>query len=163
VRGLLASFSCWYTFLGKHRPSDPGDCPGRYHWYETCLCLSALRLSDIEGLLFSCIMRYAYQKRILDRQSYIAQYIGLALFTAGATNSLGNDDLLAAFAAGTFPPSQCCLSLFIPARRLCDLVGWLFQRTDRRRFVLRYHRVRPQLRVLHLYRSMAPIRSISYI
>jgi hypothetical protein len=73
--------------------------------------LSVLRLSDIEGYLFSCIMRYAYQKGILDRQSYIAQYVGLALFTAGATNSLGNDDLLAAFAAGTSPPpSQCCLS-----------------------------------------------------
>jgi NhaP-type Na+/H+ or K+/H+ antiporter len=59
-------------------------------------------------------MRYAYRKRILDRQSYIAQYIGLALFTTGATNSLGNDDLLAAFAAGTFPSCSVvlpCLSL----------------------------------------------------
>lgn len=30
----------------------------------------------------------------------MAQYISVALFTAGAANSLGNDDLLAAFAAG---------------------------------------------------------------
>ena len=30
----------------------------------------------------------------------MAQYIALAMFTTGAVNSLGNDDLLAAFAAG---------------------------------------------------------------
>ncbi|KAF8466060.1 Sodium/hydrogen exchanger family-domain-containing protein [Russula ochroleuca] len=36
----------------------------------------------------------------LGRESYGAQYIGLALFTTGAINSLGNDDLLATFAAG---------------------------------------------------------------
>jgi sodium/hydrogen antiporter len=39
-------------------------------------------------------------KGFLDRESYVAQYFALALFTVGATNSLGNDDLLAAFAAG---------------------------------------------------------------
>ena len=34
----------------------------------------------------------------------MAQYIALALFTTGAVNSLGNDDLLAAFAAGMLVP-----------------------------------------------------------
>jgi NhaP-type Na+/H+ or K+/H+ antiporter len=67
-------------------------------------------------------MRYAYQKRILDRQSYIAQYIGLALFTAGATNSLGNDDLLAAFAAGTFPPRNA-VSPYLSLRKGCA-ISW---------------------------------------
>jgi sodium/hydrogen antiporter len=43
-------------------------------------------------------------KGFLDRESYVAQYIALALFTVGATNSLGNDDLLAAFAAGMLVP-----------------------------------------------------------
>jgi hypothetical protein len=43
-------------------------------------------------------------KGFLDRESYVAQYIALALFTVGATNSLGNDDLLAAFATGAFVP-----------------------------------------------------------
>ena len=45
-------------------------------------------------------MRYAQIKGFLDRESFVAQYIALALFTVGATSSLGNDDLLAAFAAG---------------------------------------------------------------
>jgi hypothetical protein len=45
-------------------------------------------------------------KGFLDRESYVAQYIALALFTTGATNSLGNDDLLAAFAAGVFVPHR---------------------------------------------------------
>ena len=45
-------------------------------------------------------MRFAHLKGFLDQESYVAQYIALALFTTGAVNSLGNDDLLAAFAAG---------------------------------------------------------------
>ena len=49
-------------------------------------------------------MGYAHKKGFLDRESYIAQYIALALFTAGAANSLGNDDLLSTFAAGVFAP-----------------------------------------------------------
>ncbi|KAF8482767.1 Cation/H+ exchanger [Russula ochroleuca] len=58
-------------------------------------------LGAVIGYLFSRLMRYAHMKGFLDRESYVAQYIALALFTVGATNSLGNDDLLAAFAAGS--------------------------------------------------------------
>ncbi|KAH9176599.1 Sodium/hydrogen exchanger family-domain-containing protein [Lactarius sanguifluus] len=57
-------------------------------------------LGAIIGVLFSRILRFSQERGFIDRQSYIAQFIALALFTAGATNSLGNDDLLAAFAAG---------------------------------------------------------------
>ena len=57
-------------------------------------------------------MRYAQEKRLLDRESYIAQYIALALFTVGATNSLGNDDLLAAFAAGTLSFTMLCADAY---------------------------------------------------
>ena len=88
------------NFLGTDRPSDPRDCFGRYHRQEACLCLSTLRLSDSTGFSFSRLLRFAHGRGLLDRESYIAQYIALALFTVGATNSLGNDDLLAAFAAG---------------------------------------------------------------
>lgn len=45
-------------------------------------------------------MKFAHRKGFLDQESYLAQYIALALFTTGAVKSLGNDDLLAAFAAG---------------------------------------------------------------
>ncbi|KAF8492340.1 Cation/H+ exchanger [Russula emetica] len=57
-------------------------------------------IGAIIGYLFSRLLKFAHQRRFLDRESYVAQYIALALFTVGATNSLGNDDLLAAFAAG---------------------------------------------------------------
>ncbi|KAH9007959.1 Sodium/hydrogen exchanger family-domain-containing protein [Lactarius deliciosus] len=57
-------------------------------------------LGAIIGHLFSRIMRFLQERGFIKRESYVAQYISLALFTAGATNSLGNDDLLAAFAAG---------------------------------------------------------------
>ncbi|KAI0256138.1 Cation/H+ exchanger [Lactifluus subvellereus] len=57
-------------------------------------------LGAVIGYSFSHLLRFAQERHFIDRESYIAQYIALALFTVGATNSLGNDDLLAAFAAG---------------------------------------------------------------
>ena len=45
-------------------------------------------------------MNRAADKRLLDHESFVAQYLALALFTVGVANSLGSDDLLAAFAAG---------------------------------------------------------------
>ena len=45
-------------------------------------------------------MSSAASKNLLDKQSFVAQYVALALFTVGVANSLGLDDLLAAFAAG---------------------------------------------------------------
>jgi len=58
-------------------------------------------------------MRAAQKRGLIDRESFIAQYIALALFTVGATNSLGNDDLLAAFAAGPFTLHDYSVSLLI--------------------------------------------------
>jgi NhaP-type Na+/H+ or K+/H+ antiporter len=68
-------------------------------------------LSGFTGFLFSRLLKFAHRKGFLDRESYVAQYIALALFTVGATNSLGNDDLLAAFAAGAFTYHYCLFSL----------------------------------------------------
>ena len=52
------------------------------------------------GVLFSKFMKFAYRKGLIDRESYVAQYLALALFTIGVVSTLGSDDLLAAFAAG---------------------------------------------------------------
>ena len=46
-------------------------------------------------------MRFSHQKGFVDRQSYVAQYIALVLLVMGIAGTLGMDDLLAAFAAGT--------------------------------------------------------------
>ncbi len=50
-------------------------------------------------------MKFSHRKGFIDRESYVAQYLALALFTIGVARTLGSDDLLAAFAAGTLPRS----------------------------------------------------------
>lgn len=52
------------------------------------------------GLLFSKLMKFSHRKGFIDRESYIAQYLALSIFTIGVASSIGVDDLLAAFAAG---------------------------------------------------------------
>ena len=46
-------------------------------------------------------MKFCERKDLIDRQSYVAQYVSLALLTVGTTSLLGSDDLLASFACGT--------------------------------------------------------------
>ncbi|KAI0666661.1 Sodium/hydrogen exchanger family-domain-containing protein, partial [Trametes maxima] len=53
------------------------------------------------GIGFSHLMKFSHRKGYIDRESYVAQYLALALFTIGITRTLGSDDLLAAFAAGS--------------------------------------------------------------
>lgn len=45
-------------------------------------------------------MKRAHKLRLIDQQSYVAQYLALALLTIGIISTLGADDLLGAFAAG---------------------------------------------------------------
>ena len=52
------------------------------------------------GVAFSKLMKLSHRKGYIDRESYVAQYLALALFTIGVARTLGSDDLLAAFAAG---------------------------------------------------------------
>jgi Sodium/hydrogen exchanger family len=92
------------------RSSDAWYCDRRHHRYEVCTTLGDLRQNSFTGYLFSRLLKFAHQRHFLDRESYVAQYIALALFTVGATNSLGNDDLLAAFAAGALVSHHIVLS-----------------------------------------------------
>lgn len=45
-------------------------------------------------------MKISHKHKYIDRESYVAQYLALALFTIGIVSTLGSDDLLAAFACG---------------------------------------------------------------
>lgn len=47
-------------------------------------------------------MKFSHKRGFIDQESYVAQYLSLAIFTIGVTKTIGSDDLLAAFAAGTF-------------------------------------------------------------
>ncbi|KAH9851411.1 Sodium/hydrogen exchanger family-domain-containing protein [Lenzites betulinus] len=58
-------------------------------------------IGAVLGIAFSRFMKFSHRKGFIDRESYVAQYLALALFTVGVTRTLGSDDLLAAFAAGS--------------------------------------------------------------
>lgn len=55
---------------------------------------------NIQGVIFSYVMKFSHRKGYIDHESYVAQYLALVFFTMGAASTLGTDDLLAAFAAG---------------------------------------------------------------
>ncbi|KAJ7144325.1 Sodium/hydrogen exchanger family-domain-containing protein [Mycena epipterygia] len=57
-------------------------------------------LGALLGLVFSYLMKVSHRRGFIDRESYVAQYLALALFTIGIASTIGSDDLLAAFAAG---------------------------------------------------------------
>jgi len=53
------------------------------------------------GYGFRKALNFSHDRGLADRESFVAQFLALALFTTGVASSLGMDDLLAAFAAGT--------------------------------------------------------------
>jgi len=52
------------------------------------------------GFGFRHLMKFCQRHDLIDRQSYVAQYISLAILAVGLTSLLGSDDLLAAFSCG---------------------------------------------------------------
>jgi len=53
------------------------------------------------GYGFRHLMKFCQRHDLIDRHSYVAQYVSLAILTIGLTTLLGSDDLLAAFCCGT--------------------------------------------------------------
>ncbi|KAG8731817.1 hypothetical protein FRC11_002140 [Ceratobasidium sp. 423] len=58
-------------------------------------------LGALLGWVFRLLLQRAESKGLIDRSSYIGQYLSLTLLSLGATALVGGDDLLAAFAAGS--------------------------------------------------------------
>ncbi|VDC06807.1 unnamed protein product [Peniophora sp. CBMAI 1063] len=58
-------------------------------------------LGAVLGWLFARVMKYTHRQGFIDRESYVAQYLALTVLTIGIASTLGVDDLLAAFAAGS--------------------------------------------------------------
>jgi len=58
-------------------------------------------MGGILGLLFSRLFKFSHKRGFINRESYVAQYIALAILIMGIFVTIGSDDLLAAFAAGT--------------------------------------------------------------
>jgi NhaP-type Na+/H+ or K+/H+ antiporter len=65
-------------------------------------------LGAVLGLAFSTLMKYSHRKGFIDRESYVAQYLALTIFTIGVASTIGSDDLLAAFAAGQL---ECAIQI----------------------------------------------------
>jgi len=77
-------------------------------------------------------MKFTHKRGFIDRESYVAQYLALAVFITGVVSTIGSDDLLAAFAAGKY----CFgLSTLVPMShdRQRNIMGWRLQRAHRRR------------------------------
>ncbi|PFH48596.1 hypothetical protein AMATHDRAFT_5627 [Amanita thiersii Skay4041] len=53
------------------------------------------------GFGFRYLMKFCQRHDLIDRHSYVAQYVSLAMLTIGVCTLLGSDDLLASFACGT--------------------------------------------------------------
>ncbi|KAF9523393.1 Sodium/hydrogen exchanger family-domain-containing protein [Crepidotus variabilis] len=69
------------------------------------LWLYQVLLGSVIGILlgfsFRHLMKFCQRRDLIDRHSYVAQYISLAILSIGVTTLLGSDDLLAAFFCGT--------------------------------------------------------------
>ncbi|KAG9092153.1 hypothetical protein FRC06_000224 [Ceratobasidium sp. 370] len=63
--------------------------------------LLGVAIGTCMGWLFRSSLRRAEAKGLIDRSSYLGQYLSLTILSLGATSLLGGDDLLAAFAAGS--------------------------------------------------------------
>ena len=58
-------------------------------------------LGGLVGFLARKFIRFSEKHKLVDRESFVAQYLSLAIAVMGLTVLLGSDDLLAAFACGT--------------------------------------------------------------
>ncbi|KAG6864886.1 hypothetical protein C0991_006573 [Blastosporella zonata] len=58
-------------------------------------------IGAVLGFGFRHLMKFCQRHNLIDRHSYVAQYLSLAMLTIGVTVLLGSDDLLAAFSCGT--------------------------------------------------------------
>ena len=77
------------------------------------------------GYGFRKVLNFSHDRGLADRESFMVQYLALALFTIGVASSLGMDDLLAAFAAGTRKPRLSITRIDLNGfSRHSGIVGW---------------------------------------
>lgn len=87
-----------YIIRYKHEPSHVA-----LHWFcYTILyeCIFGAVYGVIIGYIARRAIRYAHEKDLIDRESFLVFYFVLALWCAGSGSLLGMDDLLVGFACG---------------------------------------------------------------
>lgn len=99
--GAAFPFLYLALFLTTHR----GDAKTAIaEWFYDALAYQIIfgtLLGALIGWAARKAMRFAERKRWVDRESFVAQYVSLAIASMGVNVLLGSDDLLAAFACGT--------------------------------------------------------------
>ena len=91
-------FIALYLILDKSDASAVGQWFYITWVYEIVL---GTVLGALLGYGFRHLMKFCERRDLIDRHSYVAQYVSLALLSNGITTILGSDDLLASFACGT--------------------------------------------------------------
>ena len=98
--GMAFPFVYLALYLIRYRP-DANKVA--FHWvcytilYE---CLFGALYGVIIGYIARRAVRYAHEKDLIDRESFLVFYFVLALWCAGSGSMLGMDDLLVGFACG---------------------------------------------------------------
>jgi NhaP-type Na+/H+ or K+/H+ antiporter len=99
--GAAFPFLFLALFLTTHR-DNRGKAIGMWFYdawaYQIIL---GTFLGALIGFLARKAMRFSERHRLVDRESFVAQYVSLALASMGVGVLLGSDDLLGAFACGT--------------------------------------------------------------
>ncbi|CAG7846549.1 Na(+)/H(+) antiporter [Serendipita indica DSM 11827] len=92
-----------FLFISLYVILEADDRVAVAHWFYITWLYEILLGITIGGLIgygFRHLMKFCESRDLIDRHSYVAQYISLALLSNGITALLGSDDLLAAFASG---------------------------------------------------------------
>ena len=80
---------------------SPSSLPGVYADETVVDIVLSVVFGSALGFGFRHLMKFCQRNDLIDRQSYVAQYVSLAFLTIGIMTILGSDDLLAAFCCGT--------------------------------------------------------------
>ncbi|EOQ99739.1 hypothetical protein E3P92_01377 [Wallemia ichthyophaga] len=94
-----------FLYIGIYLLLSPSDVPYAVEewflatwFYEVAL---GIVIGAVIGYCARKLMKFCEGRNLIDRQSFVAQYVALTLFTIGISLIIGSDDLLSSFACGT--------------------------------------------------------------
>lgn len=97
-----AAFPFLYIALFLTLDRSAGHAVGEWFYYTWVYeIIMGTLIGALLGWVVRKVMQFSERKKIIDRQSFVAQYVSLAILSIGICTLLGSDDLLAAFACGT--------------------------------------------------------------
>ncbi|CEP08860.1 hypothetical protein [Parasitella parasitica] len=80
---------------------DVGPAIGKWaYWIMAYNILLSIVIGFVAGYIARKLLKYAEQKRFIDKESFLVFAVALALFLMGTVGLIGSDDLLACFIAG---------------------------------------------------------------